>query len=420
MPPRPSLRSLLLIAASPSVAAGDSGLLLAARRHFPAALAAAGGHRIRLLHSFSGGRLPRPVELACCFGTAPAAVPVVPRSRNVGSIDKMRACEERIGQLVAKLEDKGIRIKQWRIGAFNRTLCPVCKGGFNKEQSLSVFIRNDGLNARWTCFRANCGWKGNAQPDGDSNVYQEKKDTGNGSDAGKETVQQFKANHAVKVYRKLCEEDLRLEPLCDELVTYFSERMISPETLRRNNVSQRKWNDKIVIAFTYRRDKVLVGCKYREISKKYTQERNTEKILYGLDDIKQARVVIIVEGEIDKLSMEEAGYRNCVSVPDGAPPQVSNKLPDKDHDTKYRYLWNCKGYLDSASKIILATDADPPGQALAEELARRLGNERCWRVTWPRKNETEFCKDANEAVPDKIFFRDKYEGVIFKRICVGD
>jgi hypothetical protein len=38
-----------------------------------------------------------------------------------------------------------------------------------------------------------------------------------------------------------------------------------------------------------------------------------------------------VEGEIDKLSMEEAGYLNCVSVPDGAPPQVSNKLPDKDH-----------------------------------------------------------------------------------------
>ena len=99
------------------------------------------------------------------------------------------------------------------------------------------------------------------------------------------------------------------------------------------------------------------------------QEPNTERILYGLDDIKQARDVIIVcsrfamrhfpfffcvaypfgpeftiyftnlyfflklqvEGEIDKLSMEEAGYRNCVSVPDGAPPQVSNKLPDKDH-----------------------------------------------------------------------------------------
>jgi hypothetical protein len=37
-----------------------------------------------------------------------------------------------------------------------------------------------------------------------------------------------------------------------------------------------------------------------------------------------------VEGEIDKLSMDEAGYRNCVSVPDGAPPKVSSKIPDKE------------------------------------------------------------------------------------------
>ncbi|XP_019193068.1 PREDICTED: uncharacterized protein LOC109187337 [Ipomoea nil] len=29
-----------------------------------------------------------------------------------------------------------------------------------------------------------------------------------------------------------------------------------------------------------------------------------------------------------------------------------------------------------ASRIILATDGDPPGQALADELARRLGRER--------------------------------------------
>lgn len=31
---------------------------------------------------------------------------------------------------------------------------------------------------------------------------------------------------------------------------------------------------------------------------------------------------------MDKLAMEEAGYRNCVSVPDGAPPKASP--PDKD------------------------------------------------------------------------------------------
>jgi Toprim domain len=41
------------------------------------------------------------------------------------------------------------------------------------------------------------------------------------------------------------------------------------------------------------------------------------------------------------------------------------------------------GELDQAARIVLATDNDGPGQALAEELSRRLGRERCWRVRWP-------------------------------------
>lgn len=37
-------------------------------------------------------------------------------------------------------------------------------------------------------------------------------------------------------------------------------------------------------------------------------------MLYGLDDIAGCSEVIIVEGEMDKLSLEEAGFRNVVSV----------------------------------------------------------------------------------------------------------
>lgn len=34
---------------------------------------------------------------------------------------------------------------------------------------------------------------------------------------------------------------------------------------------------------------------------------------------------------MDKLAMEEAGFRNCVSVPDGAPASVSKKdLPPQE------------------------------------------------------------------------------------------
>ena len=60
------------------------------------------------------------------------------------------------------------------------------------------------------------------------------------------------------------------------------------------------------------------------------------------------------------------------------------------------------------SRVLLATDNDEPGQALAEELARRLGRERCWRVRWPQGTDSAlladgarpdgYLKDANEVL----------------------
>ena len=77
---------------------------------------------------------------------------------------------------------------------------------------------------------------------------------------------------------------------------------------------------------------------------------------------------------MDKLALEEAGFLNVVSVPDGAPAKVKEgAVPAPDVDTKYSYLWNCRAVLDQATRVLMATDNDPPGHALAEELARRLG-----------------------------------------------
>lgn len=286
-------------------------------------------------------------------------------------------------KLRQKMEEVGLDSNLCIPGQYNNLICPMCKGGDSMEKSLSLFITPDGNSALWTCFRAKCGWRGSTSAFAD----------------GKSTYGKMSQLQKFKQIRIITEESLELERPCGELVSYFAERMISRETLQRNSVMQRRWFDQIVIAFPYRRNGVLVSCKYRDINKKFWQEKDTEKILYGLDDIKNASDIIIVEGEIDKLSMEEAGFRNCVSVPDGAPPSVSEKeLPSEEKDTKYQYLWNCKEYLEKASRIILATDGDPPGQALAEELARRLGRERCWRVRWPKKNEVGYFKDANEVL----------------------
>ncbi|XP_031736131.1 primase homolog protein isoform X3 [Cucumis sativus] len=236
-------------------------------------------------------------------------------------------------------------------GKYYCLFCPKCKGGRLMERSLSLHVIPTGDFAMWRCFQFECGWAGQIFADG--------KLAFNGF--GKIT----------KMVGRSSKESLVLEPLCDE----------------------------VTIAFTYRQNGQLVGCKYRTMDKRFWQEKGTAKFLYGIDDINDADELIIVEGEMDKLSVEEAGFLNCISVPGGAPNKVStDTVPPIEKDTAYQYLWSCKDYLDKVSRVILATDSDVPGQALAEELARRLGKNRCWRVSWPYKDGFNRFKDANEVL----------------------
>lgn len=141
------------------------------------------------------------------------------------------------------------------------------------------------------------------------------------------------------------------------------------------------------IQFPYFQDGECINIKYRQTdAKNFRMFCGAQRILYGHDDI--AETTIIVEGEIDKLSLAVAGYRNAVSVPDGAPAPNT-----KNYSSKFEYLDAAKDKLDSVKRFILAVDNDAPGQKLEEELARRLGRERCLRVTWP-----EACKDANDVL----------------------
>lgn len=282
-------------------------------------------------------------------------------------------------ELKEKVENLGICCNSVTPEEYTRLMCPKCKGGRLMERSLSFHISSKRNHALWRCFNFECGWAG--QIPHNSTV----------SDG----VHQLGRMNFPRI---LTEESLKLEPLGDILAAYFSERMISKDTLKRNHVMQMA-GDQVIIAFTYRQSSMLIGCKYRTIEKRFWQEKGTDKVLYGLDDVREADEIIIVEGEIDKLSVEEAGYPNCVSVPNGAPQSIASKeLLPPEEDTRFSYLWNCKVCLEKASRIVLATDGDLPGQVLAEELARRLGKERCWQVSWPKKDELSSYKDANEVL----------------------
>lgn len=169
----------------------------------------------------------------------------------------------------------------------------------------------------------------------------------------------------------------------DGMIKYFTGRGISQKTLLDNKVSEgitympQVQAERNTIQFNYYKDSELINVKYRDAKKNFKLVKDAERILYGIDDLKGCEEAIIVEGEVDKLSFYEAGYKNCVSVPNGA------------SNLELKYL---KDFPDNIKKVYIATDNDEPGRKLAEELSRRLGRDICYRVDF------KGFKDANEAL----------------------
>ncbi len=106
----------------------------------------------------------------------------------------------------------------------------------------------------------------------------------------------------------------RLQKLSTQWVEYFEKRGISNNTLLRFKITEAK--DRV--CFNYFRNDELVNIKYRSLDKQFALSKDAELIFYNLDAIKGESECIIVEGEIDCLTLHECGIYNVVSVPNGA------------------------------------------------------------------------------------------------------
>ena len=190
-----------------------------------------------------------------------------------------------------------------------------------------------------------------------------------------------------KVYIKPNEEPkMYLAEPGSKVVQWFKTRGISEKTLKDLKVSEgpefmpQTGKSENTIKFNYMMGDELINIKYRDGKKNFKLYKGAEKIFYNINSIIGYDTCIIVEGEMDALSFHEAGLPNVISVPNGATLN-SNNLD---------YLDNCIDYFEDKEKIILAVDSDEAGQALQQELIRRLGAEVCFTVDF------EDCKDANE------------------------
>lgn len=253
--------------------------------------------------------------------------------------------------------DYGIDIGTRR-GEEVKTTCPQCSSSRKKKTYPCLNVNTD--KGVWHCWH--CGWSGSLK-------------------AG-----EWQRPEIVKVYSK---PDYQPKP-ADEIVEWFANRGIGKAVIDRNKIGRgsayfpQVEEDRGCICFPYYRGEEVVNVKYRTRDKLFRMAAGAERVLYGLNDID--KTLIIVEGEIDKLSVEETGITSCVSVPDGAPA-----VDSKSYSNKFEYLNDPA--LQAVETFIIAVDNDAPGVRLQEELIRRLGRDKCKVVTWP-----DSCKDANDVL----------------------
>ena len=250
-------------------------------------------------------------------------------------------------------EENGIYLRE--TSGQEKTVCPECSNGRrkSKDKCLSVNI-DEGV---WHCHH--CGWKGSLK----------------------------KVKHLTKI-----ESVKKPEPpttkvdtsLPDNVYQWFEGRGITRSVVNDAKIGYKdRW-----IQFPFYKDGQVVNIKSRTADKKFRQEKNAEKCFYRFDHMKGMETIIITEGEMDALSLVQAGFTNVVSVPDGATAPNSNPS-----DRKFSYLISAEEHLMNAEKVILCTDSDGAGKHLRDELSRRIGREKCCRVNYP-----DDCKDMNEVL----------------------
>lgn len=158
----------------------------------------------------------------------------------------------------------------------------------------------------------------------------------------------------------------------DKVDKYLGVRKISKKTIDYAGIKQ---DEKGNIVFEYRDENdVLLTVKYRPSHKvPHGQTKtwcqagaDTSLILFGMNQIDTTKPLIITEGEIDRLSLIECGFKNAVSVPFGA--------------GNYGWIEYCWEWLEQFDKIIIWADNDDAGKNMRKEVIPRLGEWRCYEA----------------------------------------
>tara|TARA_R100000995_G_scaffold18469_2_gene7582 strand:- start:5218 stop:6960 length:1743 start_codon:yes stop_codon:yes gene_type:complete len=198
--------------------------------------------------------------------------------------------------------------------------------------------------------------------------------------------------------KKVVKLPTQLNNNVDQIKEFFAGRGVTLDSLdslpaMTTGTKMFRGEEKAAVGFVYGPRENPTAIKWRSIDGKGFTCDGAPRAFYGIEQIDDGEEELtIVEGECDVIALASVGIK-AVSCPNGAPIKVSSHRIDPEEDKKFNFIWNERERLEHCKKIVLATDADEAGEALAEEIARRVGRAKCWRVKFP-----DSVKDGNDAV----------------------
>jgi len=276
--------------------------------------------------------------------------------------------------------EQGIFLPHYDLGE-HRIICPNCSSNRNKkyQKCLSVATTHDAI--LWFCHH--CDWQGGSKENDVISTFSPKlkSEWQQGAFPSKQEL--------APVVPIISNEN---HDLSENSKLWLQKRKISIDTAQVFKLFTKDHK----LCFPYYLDNELVNVKSRTSDKKFLQEKGATKCLYNIDMLKECwekkKTIIFVEGEMDVLALYEAGYKNVISLPDGAPQAAKFKSDDKRF-----FAFEHSKWIFDADEVIVATDADENGKALRLEIIHRFGKDICKVVTFPRIDSWQ-CKDANECL----------------------
>jgi len=280
---------------------------------------------------------------------------------------------EEIMQIEQTIADK---VNSYNDGQY-KIACPSCGNARKKRGQKTLSIKIENSNILYNCWH--CGLNGVVNSNGEYKIKKEKE------------------IDIMPIAVKRNWDDLS-----DKAIDWLKTRGISEKTARDakiksglhyiNSIQQ----ETDCIVFPYHNQGQFYASKIRSLSDKGFACSGAPASFFNLEGAIGGDDLFICEGEIDALTMLECGFESSVSVPNGAVMKVVDGKIDPQEDNKFKFLWDAKKQIDRASRVVICTDNDTAGQAMGEEIARRIGKDRCWLVEYP-----DGCKDLNDILVKK-------------------